>query len=73
MSKIAPDIRFAKRISIVNSICKAYFDRQIDLQRVFDRQFDLQSVFRDISIVLSTCKAYFDLQKYFQPKNRNFI
>ena len=45
MTKIAHDI------SIINSICKAYFDRQFDLQSIFRSSIrfakrNLQSVFQ---------------------------
>ena len=63
MSKIARDI------SIVNSICKAYFDRHFDLQSVFRSSIRLakrisivNSFAKRISIVKSICKAYFDCQ-----------
>ena len=67
MSKIAHDN------SIINSICKAYFDRQFDLQSVFrssirfakrisirfSKRISIRFA-RLFSIVKSICKVYFD-------------
>ena len=49
-------LKIARDISIVNLICKAYFDLQFNYQSLF--QFDFQSVFQ------------FDLQGVFRSSNR---